>query len=656
MLQKLFFHKHFPRWIILFIDIFISFLSITTAYLLRFNFKPPAEYFDSTNYRSLYFAIPYMLFVRLVSFLISRSYKGIIRYTSTRDAGRIFMTLVGGSIFFGVGNLLSLKYMGSFFIPISIIGIDFLANVFLMTGSRFFVKSVYLEYAYRMKEKQNAIIFGISDLAILTKRTLLKDVESDHQVVAFIDNTNTHTGNKIDGIKIYKTCDLESLITKFEVVTLILAEKNISAEQKSELVDVCLQRDIKILTLPDVNKWINGELSVKQIRQIKIEDLLERDPINLDEKEIRKYTLNKTILVTGAAGSIGSEIVKQLLRFQPHKIIIFDQAESPLYDLELELSEKYHFKNFEIVIGDLTNQFRVKRVFNAFKPNVVFHAGAYKHVPMMENNPSEAIRTNVNGTKLLADTALEFGVHKFVMISTDKAVNPTNVMGASKRIAEIYTQSLNSKGKTQFITTRFGNVLGSNGSVINRFRMQIEKGGPVTVTHPEITRYFMTIPEACQLVLEAGAMGKGGEIFIFDMGKSVKILDMAKRMIQISGLKLGEDIQISFTGLRPGEKLYEELLNDKENTLPTHHSQIMIGKVKKYDFNVVENEIAELIILGHTQDNFAIVEKMKKIVPEFISQNSIYEELDLSEESAKEYLEEFYKSEKALVNKSNRAK
>ncbi len=411
--------------------------------------------------------------------------------------------------------------------------------------------------------------------------------------------------------------------------------------------------NIKVLTLPDVNKWINGELSVKQIRQIKIDDLLERAPIKLDEKEIRNYTLNKTILVTGAAGSIGSEIVKQLLHFQPKRIIIFDQAESPLYDLELELSEKFHFNNFDIVIGDTTNIHRLRRVFEAFKPTVVFHAAAYKHVPMMENNPSEAIRTNVNGTKLLADIALEFGVHKFVMISTDKAVNPTNVMGASKRIAEIYTQSLNSKGKTQFITTRFGNVLGSNGSVINRFKMQIEKGGPITVTHPEITRYFMTIPEACQLVLEAGAMGKGGEIFIFDMGKSVKILDMAKKMIQFSGLKLGEDIQINFTGLRPGEKLYEELLNDKENTLPTHHSQIMIGKVKKYEFSVIEKEISELIVLGFTQDNFAIVEKMKKIVPEFISQNSIYEELDLSIENAKKYLEEFYKSENAIVDKSD---
>jgi FlaA1/EpsC-like NDP-sugar epimerase len=407
-----------------------------------------------------------------------------------------------------------------------------------------------------------------------------------------------------------------------------MAEKNIPADLKSDLIDTCLKANIKILILPDVNRWINGELSTRQIRQIKIDDLLERPPIHLDEKEIRRYILNKTVLVSGAAGSIGSEMVKQLLRFQPSKIIIFDQAESPLYDLELELAEKFHFRNYEIVIGDLTNENRLRKVFEFFKPQVVFHAAAYKHVPMMENNPSEAVRTNVAGTKLLANLSLEFEVFKFVMISTDKAVNPTNVMGASKRIAEMYTQGLNQKGKTRFITTRFGNVLGSNGSVINRFKKQIESGGPVTVTHPDIIRYFMTIPEACQLVLEAGAMGNGGEIFVFDMGKPVKIVDLARRMIQFSGLKPGQDIHISFTGLRPGEKLYEELLNSAENTLPTYHPQIMIGKVASNNFDKVTKEIDALIALSKTYDNMAIVLKMKQIVPEFISQNSIYEELD----------------------------
>ena len=410
---------------------------------------------------------------------------------------------------------------------------------------------------------------------------------------------------------------------------MIIANKDVDPVRKSSIIDVCLNNNIKVLTLPDVNKWINGELSVKQIRKFKIEDLLERPSINLNEDKIKKDTLNQVVLVTGAAGSIGSEMVKQLLKFKPKLIIIFDQAESPLYDLELELNEKYKFNKFEIVIGNIANEYRIEKVFDKYRPSVVYHAAAYKHVPMMENNPAEAIRTNVKGTKIVADLSIKYNVKKFVMISTDKAVNPTNIMGASKRIAEIYTQSSNKKNVTKFITTRFGNVLGSNGSVINRFRKQIEKGGPITVTHPEITRYFMTIPEACQLVLEAGAMGKGGEIFVFDMGTSVKIADMAKKMIKLSGLELGKDIQLSFTGLRPGEKLYEELLNDKELTMPTHHSQIMIGKVKEYDFESITKQISSLISILPENNNFSIVRMMKEIVPEFKSQNSEYEIIDI---------------------------
>lgn len=631
---------HTPRWFILIIDLGISFISIVAAYLLRFNFKLPDEYLILENIQSFYFVIPVVIIIRFISFLISRTYLGLVRYTSTKDAGRIFFVLIIGSLSFAVLNIITYEVRTIFFIPVSVIGIDFLMNVFLMTGSRFFVKALYLDYAIKSKEKQSAIIFGISELALITKRTLSQDIGSLYKVVAFIDNTNVHTGKKIDGLNVYNTENLETLIERYDIQAIILAEKDIPSDLKTEVIDTCLQLNIKILSLPSVNDWINGELSVNQIKEIKIEDLLERSPIKLDKKEIGKYTLNKIILVTGAAGSIGSEIVKQLSKFQPEKIIVFDQAESPLYDLELDLVEKHNFTNFEIIIGDLTNTHRLKSVFEKYKPSVVFHAAAYKHVPMMENHPSEAVRTNVYGTKMLADFAIEYGVHKFVMISTDKAVNPTNVMGASKRIAEIYTQSLNEKRKTKFITTRFGNVLGSNGSVINRFRKQIQKGGPLTVTHPEITRYFMTIPEACQLVLEAGAMGKGGEIFIFDMGKSVKIVNLAKKMIQLSGLQLGKDIHISFTGLRPGEKLYEELLNNKENTLPTHHPQIMIGKVSQYELAKVENEISELIITAHTGDAFGIVAKMKKLVPEFTSQNSIYEQLDIENETHEKSTEE----------------
>ncbi|MFN8257430.1 MAG: nucleoside-diphosphate sugar epimerase/dehydratase [Bacteroidales bacterium] len=629
MLKKLIFRENFPRWIILILDLMMSFMSISTAYALRFNFSVPKEYLLVKNFNSIYLVIPVVVSIRLISFIIGKTYKGIVRYTGTIDAIKIFIVLIFGSIFFGIFNLLTYKITSVFFIPISIICIDFLASVFFMIGSRFFIKTLYLEFSSRKKEKQNVIILGISEIAFLTKRTLAKDTESNYEVIAFIDNTGIHKGKKIDGIKIYDLSAFDELVQNFEVKTLIMAEKNIPADLKSDLIDTCLKLNIKILILPDVNRWINGELSTRQIRQIKIDDLLERPPIHLDEKEIRRYILNKTVLVSGAAGSIGSEMVKQLLRFQPSKIIAFDQAESPLYDLELELAEKFHFRNYEIVIGDLTNENRLRKVFEFFKPQVVFHAAAYKHVPMMENNPSEAVRTNVAGTKLLANLSVEFDVFKFVMISTDKAVNPTNVMGASKRIAEMYTQGLNQKGKTKFITTRFGNVLGSNGSVINRFKKQIESGGPVTVTHPDIIRYFMTIPEACQLVLEAGAMGNGGEIFVFDMGKPVKIIDLARRMIQFSGLRPGQDIHISFTGLRPGEKLYEELLNSAENTLPTYHPQIMIGKIASNNFDIVSQEIDELIALSKNFDNMAIVLKMKQIVPEFISQNSIYEELDL---------------------------
>jgi FlaA1/EpsC-like NDP-sugar epimerase len=382
------------------------------------------------------------------------------------------------------------------------------------------------------------------------------------------------------------------------------------------------------LNVPPVTNWINGELSFKQIKKIKIEDLLEREPIQLDIPLIMQQITGKSILITGAAGSIGSEIARQIVPFHPGKLILLDQNESALYDIELEIEDKFKLKNVEPVIGDIRNTERMRNVFNTFKPEIVFHAAAYKHVPLMENNPSESILTNVYGTKLIADLSVEFGVKKFVMISTDKAVNPTNIMGATKRIAEIYTQSLNFNSNTKFITTRFGNVLGSNGSVIPRFKKQIEEGGPITVTHPEITRYFMTIPEACQLVLEAGTIGNGGEVFIFDMGKSVKIVDLAKKMIKLSGLALGKDIQLVFIGLRPGEKLYEELLNDHENTIPTHNPKIMVAKVKEYDLQTISKDIIELNSLFYTQNNESIVRKMKDILPEFISNNSVYEQLD----------------------------
>jgi len=605
------------------IDLTASAVSLVLAFLLRFNFDTGVNWFNK-----LPKIILFILSVRLTVFLITRSYAGIIRFTGTKDAVRIIQVVSYTNLFYIILNYIFFSFTGAYIIPFSVILIDFFISIFLLTGFRLFVKALYFEANNLFKEEKKIVIFGINENAITTKRVLMRDPKIRYKVEAFIDPYDLGKKKQLDGINFYRYSELEKILQKHDIYELIIADKTISPEKKQELIDLCMAYNVNVLTLPDTEDWINGELTYRQIRKINIEDLLERDPINLDEKQIKTDILNKTVLVTGAAGSIGRELVFQLTRFRPEKIIAFDQAESPLYNLELELKEKYGFYDFEIVIGDITNEIRLTKVFETFKPDTVYHAAAYKHVPMMENNPSEALRVNIAGTKTAADLSLKFKVKKFVMISTDKAVNPTNVMGASKRIAEIYIQTLQQRNQTAFITTRFGNVLGSNGSVIPRFKQQIEEGGPVTVTHPEITRYFMTIPEACQLVLQAGAQGKGGEIFIFDMGKSVKIVDLAKKMIKLSGLTLGVDINLKFTGLRPGEKLYEELLADKENTVGTSHEKIMIAKTRKYKPDEIIPEIEHLISVLKNHDNFEIVGLMKKIIPEFISKNSPYEVLD----------------------------
>ncbi|MGM0406493.1 MAG: polysaccharide biosynthesis protein [Bacteroidota bacterium] len=614
-----------PRWIVFLIDLFICAISISLAFLLRFNFVIPDQYYDNLS-----FIISFVLFIRSITFLVFRSYAGIIRYSGAKDTERIFLVAITGSLIFIVINILNFFLVnGTFILPFSIIIIDFLTTVFLMASFRLSTKIIYQELYNPTKDKTDVIIYGSGQFGVITKRTLDRDAESKHKVLAFLDINTSNIGKSLEGVTIYHPQNLENLLEKNDIEKLIIAKENIDSEEKQTIIEQSLQNNIKVLTVPEINTWINGELSFNQIKEIKIEDLLERPPIVLDINKIKKKLLNKCILVTGAAGSIGSEIVRQLIHFNPSKIVLFDQAESPLYDMELDLQEKSNFYNFEIVIGNIADEYRVRKLFNVYQPSIVFHAAAYKHVPMMENNPTEALRTNIMGTKILADASHDFNVEQFVMVSTDKAVNPTNVMGASKRIAEVYVQAFNQISNTNFITTRFGNVLGSNGSVILRFKKQIDKGGPITVTHPEVTRYFMTIPEACQLVLEAGAISKGGEIFLFDMGKSVKIIDLAKKMIKLSGLTIGKDIQIKFTGLRPGEKLYEELLNDMENTIPTHHSKIMIARVRQSDFDKIKNNINNLIHLQKDHDNLEVVKKMKEIVPEFRSQNSIYEELDI---------------------------
>jgi FlaA1/EpsC-like NDP-sugar epimerase len=497
-----------------------------------------------------------------------------------------------------------------------------------MVTFRIIVKIAYLEILNPGGSKNKVIIFGAGEAGIITKRALDRDVGIRSKVIAFIDEDKSKQGKKVEGVTIYSFDKLDELLLENTIEHLVISIQQLSPKKKQAIVDVSLRHNTKVMNVPPVSSWTDGQLSYNQIRNIKIEDILIRDEIKLNVDKVASEITGRTVMITGASGSIGSELTRQILQFNPKLAVLIDQAESAMFDLEVELNEKFTDKHWEIAIADICNHTRMEHAFRKFKPDLVYHAAAYKHVPMMENNPSEAIYNNVKGTQSIADLAVQNDVDKFIMISTDKAVNPTNVMGASKRIAEIYVQSLNGKNKTQFITTRFGNVLGSNGSAVNLFRKQIENGGPVTVTDPEVIRYFMTIPEACQLVLEAGSMGSGGEIFLFDMGEPVKIIDLANRMIKLSGLEVDKDIKIKFTGLRPGEKLFEELLNDDENTLPTHHPQIMVGKTREYDYETISLSINELISLFDKQDNFSIVKKMKEIVPEYISQNSVYEKLD----------------------------
>lgn len=616
-----------PRWVIIVLDLMMSLMSLAFAYLIRFDLKAD-EALINLEWRILSKSILIYLAVKFLVFYILKIHKGLIRHTSTEDMRRILLaTMTCSMLFFGFGMVRFYFFDGYFLFPMSVLMIEFLASTVLILGARFAIKLMYLESIKTKDSEEKVLIYGAGISGLITKRTIEKDVNNAQKIVGFLDDNPKLTGNRLQGITIYPADQLEKIIKKEGVKLVIIAIQSPNNESKNKVVEKCLELKVEVRKVPTTKSWINGEFSTKQISKININDLLGRKSIVLDEVKIEKELKERIILVTGAAGSIGSGIVRQLAGYNPIKLIMLDQAESPLYDIHNELKDEFPNIDFEVVIGDIRNLQRMRNLFNNFKPTYVFHAAAYKHVPMMENNPSEAVLTNVFGTRNLVDLACEFNIDKFVMISTDKAVNPTNVMGASKRIAEIYAQNANSKCDTKFITTRFGNVLGSNGSVIPLFQRQIDQGGPITVTDERITRYFMTIPEACQLVLEAGAMGSGGEIFVFDMGKSVKIVDLAKKMVQLSGLELGKDIQIKFTGLRPGEKLYEELLAKDENTLPTHHPQILIAKTRSEDDVQIER-VQQLVDLFVSQDNEAIVRKMKEIVPEFISNNSEYEKLD----------------------------
>ncbi len=619
-----FWKNSIPRWSILLIDTLVCAFSLTLAFFLRFNFASIPRH-ELLVLPKAYLVV---LVVRFISFFLSKIYKGVIRYTGSKDAIRILWVVSLGSGFIFLLNLLHRLVFHAYFIPHSVIIIDLLCTLFIMISSRLAIKAIYHEGKNPERTKTNIIIYGAGESGIITKRTLDRDAAVKYKVIGFLDDDTRKKGRSLEGVFIYPPARMEELITEHQVETIIISINNISASRKNEIVEKCLQLQVKLLSVPPVSRWINGELSVNQLKGINIEHLLERDAIRLDVDLIQEQIEGKTVLVSGAAGSIGSELARQIIRFKPGLLVLLDQAESPLYELEMELKDQHASQRFEVVIGDIRNGERMQRLYKVFSPQLVYHAAAYKHVPMMESNPSESVLTNVLGTKILADLAVAHQVSKFVFVSTDKAVNPTNVMGASKRIAELYIQALGKTSTTRFITTRFGNVLGSNGSVIPRFRKQLEEGGPITVTHPEITRYFMTIHEACQLVLEAGCMGNGGEVFVFDMGKSVKIIDLARKMIRLSGLQEGKDIKIVFTGLRPGEKLFEELLANSENTLSTHHPQILIGKTLQLNYPIIHNKIKELILLFPTQNNTQIVALMKEIVPEFISNNSEFEQLD----------------------------
>ena len=616
--------KHASKWLVLCIDLaLISFCFVLTYYI---------RYIDlSFSYPILLSQLPIVILVALFSFLLIGSYKGIIRHTGTKDVFNVFSGVSIFSIiitFLVVANKLY-DISDILIIPRSILLIHYLLSIFVLILSRYFFKVFYETISSELKSVTNILIYGAGDSGIITYGTINRERNNNYDILGFIDDDPNKINKKIDRIKIYDSSKIdENFIEKNNIEEVIISIQNIKSNKLLEITDNLLKLGVKVKIVPPVSKWIEGDLQVNQIKQINIDDLLDREQISINNPIVKREVLDKVVFVTGAAGSIGSEISRQLATYNLKLLVLIDQAESPLYDLQQELLQE-GIKNFVVIVADVRNKKRMREVFEKYAPQKVFHAAAYKHVPLMEQSPYEAIKTNICGTKNMADLAVKFKVDRFVMVSTDKAVNPTNVMGATKRVAEMYISCLSKeKTNTKFTTTRFGNVLGSNGSVIPLFRRQIENGGPLTVTHKDITRYFMTIPEACRLVLEAGTMGVGGEIYIFEMGKSVKIFDMAKRMISLSGLKYPEDIDIKITGLRPGEKLYEELLASGENTIKTYHEKIMIAKTSEINYKETKEQINLISVNNEQSTTDEIVSEIKKLVPEYISNNSKFEKLD----------------------------
>jgi len=621
---KRFKSNYTPRWIVLAIDLYIVINTFILAYFIRFNFQLN---FDTSK---LILQIPLVFTAALFSFLAIGSYKGIIRHTGIRDAINIFSaTFLIVAILSGLVLVnRSFNLMDSFTIPLSIVVIHFLLNVVVLITSRYLFKELYHIVVTDVKIIKRVLIYGAGEAGLLTFAVLNEDNDSKVQVVGFIDDNKRKHGKKINGLTVYELLAIDAdFIRDKGISEIIISIQKIKPLQLIAMVDKLAELPVQVKIVPPVKDWIDNNLKAHQIKSLHIEDLLGRDQIELNNQILQHEFKDKVVLITGAAGSIGSEIARQVVGFNCKQVVLIDQAESDLYNLQQYFCQK-DIKNSVSIVADVRNKKRMNAILKQYQPNIIFHAAAYKHVPFMEENPYEAVCINVNGTKSMADLALKHKVEKFVMVSTDKAVNPTNVMGATKRIAEMYINSLKNKGITKFITTRFGNVLGSNGSVIPLFQSQIKKGGPLTVTDKEITRYFMTIPEACQLVLEAGAMGKGGEIFVFDMGDSIKIYDLAVNMIRLSGLRFPQDIDIEISGLRPGEKIEEELLANGENTTATYHDKIMIANIKEMDASTIQQMINDLCSLNKEINEEQTVAKMKEIVPEFISNNSRYEALD----------------------------
>jgi len=617
-----FFNKHsVPRWIVLTLDITTVFVAFIIAYLLGFNFSIPEDRGSAYLFQALMATSVYSAYC-----LLFRSYSGLIRHTTLTDITLVFVVTTCSAVtLVGISSVWSWSGWNPVLtIPQSILLIHYVAVSLLLFAGRIMIKLIFLFATGSSINKKRVLIYGAGELGFVVKRVVLSDPRYGFHVSGFIDDDRQKQGKKINGIDVFSAAVLSpEFIAKHRIESLIIAIKALSVDRKSSIIRTAVHLGLEVLDTPEVDKWLSGQLRMPQFRRVDLEDLLGRDPIKLDINTIKKGLTGKTIMITGAAGSIGSEIARQLTSFQCEKVILLDQAETPLFYIQNELREKFLDTRFHILPADVTNSPRMEKIFREYRPDIVFHAAAYKHVSLMEENPHEAIRVNVGGTRTVTDLAIKYGVEKFVMISTDKSVNPSSVMGASKRLCEKVVQSRAIKGghQTQFIITRFGNVIGSNGSVIPIFAKQIENGGPVTVTHPEVYRYFMTIPEACQLVLEAGFMGQGGEIFVFDMGQQVKIADLAKAMIKLSGFIPDKDIQIVYTGLRPGEKLYEELLTDMEKTIPTHHEKIRKAHVEDIDEEMVQDKIDALLSDLYSLTNEEVVHVMKDLIPEYHSTN-----------------------------------